>query len=315
MSCWKKKWAQFVFYSLETNFLMESNFTLVDGCIRQRKYFEENAFRAMTMSLVNIPLCVMTLLGNAAILTTIFKTPSLSTPAYILLAGLAFSDFTFGFIVQPLLLSIVLSAGYNHYLPPETFRLLCSSFNCSAIVWCGVSLGTSTAVALDRLLALRLHLRYAVIVTKYRVIVVLTCIWLFQGFLVPIYVWQVGTFGRFMAIKICVVIVVNFAIYFNIHLVVRHHQIRIQHQQPEQRAHTFIMRRLKKSAFNTFLVFIFLLICSLPFLYVYFNNGVSITVLYIARIMISLNASFNPFLYSWRLREIRSATKQIFCRS
>lgn len=78
---------------------------------------------------------------------------------------------------------------------------------------------------------------------------------------------------------------------------------------------TFIIRRLKKSAFNTFLVFIFLLICSWPFLYVYFNNGVSITVLYIARIMISLNASFNPFLYSWRLREIRSATKQIFCRS
>ena len=101
MSCWEKKWAQFVFYSLETNFLMESNFTLVDGCIRQRKYFEENAFRAMTMSLVNIPLCVMTLLGNAAILTTIFKTPSLSTPAYILLAGLAFSDFTFGSLYSP----------------------------------------------------------------------------------------------------------------------------------------------------------------------------------------------------------------------
>ena len=71
-----------MFYSLETNFLMESNFTLGDGCIRQRKYFEENAFRAMTISLVNIPLWVMTLLGNAAILITIFKTPSLSTPAY-----------------------------------------------------------------------------------------------------------------------------------------------------------------------------------------------------------------------------------------
>lgn len=75
----EKKWAQFVFYSLETNFSMESNFTLGDGCIRQRKYFEENAFRAMTISLVNIPLCVVTLLGNAAILITIFKTPSLST--------------------------------------------------------------------------------------------------------------------------------------------------------------------------------------------------------------------------------------------
>ena len=109
-----------MFYSLETKFSMESNFTLGDGCIRHRKYFEENAFRAMIISLVNIPLCVMTLLGNAAILITIFKTPSLSTPAYILLAGLAFSDFTFGFIVQPLLLSIALSAGYNHYLPLTT---------------------------------------------------------------------------------------------------------------------------------------------------------------------------------------------------
>ena len=77
----KKKKEQFVFYSLETKFSMENNFTLGDGCIRQRKYFEENAFRAMIISLVNIPFCVMTLLGNAAILITIFKTPSLSTPA------------------------------------------------------------------------------------------------------------------------------------------------------------------------------------------------------------------------------------------
>ena len=162
---------------------MDSNFTPDSDCLRQQIYFQANAFRAIAVFLVSIPLCVMTLLGNAAILITIFKTPSLHSPAHILLAGLALSDFAFGFIVQPLLLSIVLSAGYNHDLPLATFRLMCSSFNCSAIVLCGVSLGTSIAIALDRLLALRLHLRYAVIVTKYRVIVVLTCIWLFQGFL------------------------------------------------------------------------------------------------------------------------------------
>ena len=162
---------------------MDSNFTLDSDCLRQQIYFQANAFRAIAVFLVSFPLCVMTLLGNAAILITIFKTPSLHTPAHILLAGLALSDFAFGFIVQPLLLSIVLSAGYNHDLPLATFHLMCSSLNCSAIVLCGVSLGTSIAIALDRLLALRLHLRYAVIVTKYRVIVVLTCIWLFQGFL------------------------------------------------------------------------------------------------------------------------------------
>ena len=221
---------------------MDSNFTLDNDCLRQRIYFQANAFRAMAVFLVSIPLCIMTLLGNAAILITIFKTPSLHTTAHILLAGLALSDFAFGFIVQPLLLSILLSSGYNHDLPLATIRLMCSSFNCSAIVLCGVSLGTSIAIALDRLLALRLHLRYAVIVTKFRVIVVLTCIWLFQGFLIPMYFWQVETFGRFIAIKICVVIVVNFAIYLNIHLIVRHHQIRIQYQHPEQLANIFSLK-------------------------------------------------------------------------
>ena len=292
---------------------MDSNFTLDSDCLRQQIYFQANAFRAIAVFLVSIPLCVMTLLGNAAILITIFKTPSLHSPAHILLAGLALSDFAFGFIVQPLLLSIVLSAGYNHDLPLATFHLMCSSLNCSAIVLCGVSLGTSIAIALDRLLALRLHLRYAVIVTKYRVIVVLTCIWLFQGFFIPMYFWQVETFGRFIAIKICVVIVVNFAIYLNIHLIVRHHQIRIQYQHPEQLANIFSLKRLKNSALNTFLVFIFLLVCSLPFLYVYFNDRVSITIHYIAIATIFLNTSFNPFVYSWRLREIRTATKRIFC--
>ena len=292
---------------------MDSNFNLNNICLRQQIHFQANAFRAIAVFLVSIPLCVMTLLGNAAILITIFKTPSLHTPAHILLAGLALSDFAFGFIVQPLLLSIVLSAGYNYDLSLATFRLMCSSFNCSAIVLCGVSLGTSIAIALDRLLALRLHLRYAVIVTKYRVIVVLTCIWLFQGFFIPMYFWQVETFGRFIAIKICVVIVVNFAIYLNIHLIVRHHQIRIQYQHPEQLANIFSLKRLKNSALNTFLVFIFLLVCSLPFLYVYFNDRVSITIHYIAIATIFLNTSFNPFVYSWRLREIRTATKRIFC--
>ena len=292
---------------------MDSNFNLNNVCLRQQIHFQANAFRAIAVFLVSIPLCVMTLLGNAAILITIFKTPSLHTPAHILLAGLALSDFAFGFIVQPLLLSIVLSAGYNHDLPLATFHLMCSSLNCSAIVLCGVSLGTSIAIALDRLLALRLHLRYAVIVTKYRVIVVLTCIWLFQGFFIPMYFWQVETFGRFIAIKICVVIVVNFAIYLNIHLIVRHHQIRIQYQHHEQLANIFSLKRLTNSALNTFLVFIFLLVCSLPFLYVYFNDRVSITIHYIAIATIFLNTSFNPFVYSWRLREIRTATKRIFC--
>ena len=39
--------------------------------------------------------------GNALVCAAIWKNSSLRTPSYILLAGLAFSDFCTGLIVQP----------------------------------------------------------------------------------------------------------------------------------------------------------------------------------------------------------------------
>ena len=43
----------------------------------------------------------MTIVANALILAAIWKNPSLRTPSYVLLAGLAFSDFCTGLLSQP----------------------------------------------------------------------------------------------------------------------------------------------------------------------------------------------------------------------
>ena len=51
-------------------------------------------------------------------------------------------------------------------------------YGASGFILCGVSALTSTAISVDRLLALLLGLRYRHVVTLKRVRVVITCLWL-----------------------------------------------------------------------------------------------------------------------------------------
>ena len=46
----------------------------------------------------------MAVAGNALIMAAIWRNPSLRTPSYVLLAGLAFTDFCTGLLSQPFLL-------------------------------------------------------------------------------------------------------------------------------------------------------------------------------------------------------------------
>ena len=112
---------------MNRNFTLEyKNPLLEDDCVRLQRHLEENAFRAITIFLVHMVLCPVVLLGNAAILLTIWKTPSLHTPAYMLLANLAVSDFATGLLLQPFVITIVLSASFG--VSPSTFRFLCAGF-------------------------------------------------------------------------------------------------------------------------------------------------------------------------------------------
>ena len=55
----------------------------------------------LTTCVVTSLLAPMTIVANALILAAIWKNPSLRTPSYVLLAGLAFSDFCTGLLSQP----------------------------------------------------------------------------------------------------------------------------------------------------------------------------------------------------------------------
>ena len=113
----------------------------------------------------------------------------------------------------------------------------------------------------------------------------------------------------------------NFLVYLKIYFVVRRHQRQIQHmhhQQEPNNDNILSMKRFKKSAMNTFLVFVLQLFYYLPSSFIVYLafTGVIIPRKVFATVflLIFLNSSFNPVLYCWRDRQIRTAVKQLFCR-
>ncbi len=55
----------------------------------------------LTTCVMNAVLSPVAVAGNALILAAIWRNPSLRTPSYILLAGMAFTDFGTGLVTQP----------------------------------------------------------------------------------------------------------------------------------------------------------------------------------------------------------------------
>ena len=131
--------------------------------------------------------------------------------------------------------------------------------------------------------------------------------------------WSLSS--RIYIVSLVIVISVlagNFVIYCKIYLIARRHQRQIQHQHQQQRQasneNNARVTRLKKTAFNTFIVYILLICCYMPFSFATLYGGMSLKVYFTTITPMFLNSSLNPLLYCWRDREIRIAVKQLFCR-
>ncbi|KAJ7390626.1 hypothetical protein OS493_023331 [Desmophyllum pertusum] len=106
----------------------------------------------------------------------------------------------------------------------------------SATFLCSTSLITVTAIGVDRLLALQLHLRYHAIVTPFRAILEVIFIWVFSATFTSAKLWSFSSLhdGIASSATIISLLVVNFVVYLKICLVVRRHKLQIQQQQQQQ---------------------------------------------------------------------------------
>ena len=133
---------------------------------------------AVFFAALNIFLSFTASLGNALILLVLHKVSSVHPPTKLLFRCLAVTDLCVGLIVQPIYVIILLDVlaavitinpSITHYVNVQ--RVI-------SYALCGVSVFTSTAISVDRFLALKMGVTYRQVVSLKRVRTAITCFWL-----------------------------------------------------------------------------------------------------------------------------------------
>ena len=278
----------------------------------------EDTVSHIITSAINVPSMLVAIVGNSLILAAILSTPSLRSPAILLLCNLAVSDLLVGLVIQPLFIVSVFHS--TRLLLTGIWFILSNSA-------CGFSLCTLTAIAVDRFLALHYHLRYSTIVTSFRIKTFLTAQWLtnliFSG---TVFFWSLRIFSLYLSIFVCLCLIISVFCYVRIFKIVRHQQkkIQCQHQAVNLPQGSTISNLLqfKKSAINSFLFFIVMVLFYIPastyFSLFFITKTPWQSGWRVATTLVYINSSVNPFLYCWRMGDLRAAVmktaRKLFCR-
>ena len=278
------------------------------------------------LSALNIFFSVTAFLGNTLILVALHKETSLHPPSKLLYRNLAITDLCVGIIVEPLKVTYWTSVVKERW---DICYLATLAAGFSGYTLCSVSLLTSAAISVDRLLALLLGLRYRQVVTLRR-----TCIIAFGFWFLSIVVsstltlWNILILLSYNYIGIALCLVTTTFAYTKIFCTLRHNQIHVQNhfapRQPNQEIPLNIAR-YRKAVYSALWVQGTLGICYLPYniaVVLTPRSGMSLLI-FLARnftfSMVLLNSSLNPLLYCRKIREVRQAVKetlrQLFCRS
>ena len=184
----------------------------------------------------------------------------------------------------------------------------------------------STALSVDRLLALLLGLRYRHVVTLKRVRIAVACCWLtaFVSALV-IFLFIGKTVTKIvMSSIILFVITISLFCYTKIVLKLRQHQTSVQENVQQGMANAggvpINLKQYKRTVVSIALVQISLVACYVPFL-IFLIGHLDYSIpnyvfLLVSTTFVYLNSSLNPFLYCWRIKEVRQAvlgTIKRFC--
>ena len=279
------------------------------------------------ISAFNIPLSITAFLGNVLIIIALQKPSSLHPSTKLLLGCLAVTDLGVGLVAQPLRVIYLMSTEQSKFC-----YYVWALYNTLGLIFCGVSSLSLTVISIDRLLALMLGLRYRHVVTLKRVRVVVISLWLSIVAIVIIifYVFYVFYFVVWTILLLCIII--STCSYTKIYFTLRKHQAQLQSHAPQvgpsggssgkfKRSTPMNIAGYRKSVASALWVQMTLVACYLPFgviMAVFFITGQatpSIELAWETTIVIaSLNSTLNPFIYCWKIKEIRQAGKDIICR-
>ena len=272
--------------------------------------------QSISFSAINILLSITATLGNYLILAALHKESSLHPPSKLLYRCLATTDLLVGLVTQPVAATYWMSLVHEHW---SLCRYTRDVGYITGFALCGVSLFTMTAISVDRLLAMLLGLRYKEIVTLRRTYIILAIVWvvcliagLFSHLDHRITFWC-------SPISISSCLVISVASYTKIFRALSHHRAQIQYhaqQQPGQ-PNALNIARYRKVVHSALWVQLALVVCYVP----QFTMQIVISLstkpfsnffifLGMANVLLFLNSTLNPFLFCWKISEVRRTVKQ-----
>ena len=150
--------------------------------------------------------------------------------------------------------------------------------------------------------------------THKRVVVVVIIIWLLSATVPLLTLWNLHDVQRLILSLFGITgILLTTLIYMRIYFVVRRHKIHIQSLRVLQSGEMANFSGLINSAVGVFYIYVFLIICCLPFLICLGtlgpnNSSTSMKKLFVFSLtLLYLNSSLNPVIYCWKMRHIRRA--------
>lgn len=273
----------------------------------------------ITLCVFNIINSFVATFGNLIVIHALWKSTSMTSNLRKFFLSLAFSDLAVGLFAQltygiiiAVMLKIAANDNYNFgHLCPTIVNLCYFSAHFLACASCL----NITTIAVDRLLAVSLHLRYQEIVTSKRVTVILVSLWTVSAVISALYI-SLPDLNSLVTVAIeCTGLLVTAVAYIRIYQVVRYHLNQIERQLQLQYHEAVDFFRERRSAINAFFVFVVFIACYIPnfctaMLLIYNSSRVCYLAAYhVTSFLILLNSSLNPLIYCWRYREIREVVK------
>ena len=281
-------------------------------------FFLFGGLRQLAVSLVavNIFLSITAFLGSALILVALHKDTSLHPPSKLLYRCLATTDLLVGLTSQPLYATYWMSLIHEQW---SLCRYTKDAAFITSYILCGVSLLTMAAISVDRLLALLLRLRYRQFVTLKRTYIIVAIFWVVSGLAASCFLLDYRItflFGRIVVPSCLLISIVSYAKIFR---TLGRHQAQVHdhfQQQPSQ-LNSLNIARYRKALYGTLWVQLALVVCYVPHVVVEIVIAFSeissthlVVIKAIAVFLVLFNSTLNPFLYCWKIKEVRLAVKQ-----
>ena len=265
---------------------------------------------------LNIFLSITASLGNVLILIVLHKVSSIYLPTKLFFRCLAVTDLGVGLIAQPLYVTLRLTFFTN--MNVNARRSILYATRVSSWILCGVSILTTAAISVDRLLALFLGLRYRHVVTLRRVRVFIICFWLVGAFFGSMIMFRGNIARKASSAFLLVLLVISISCYTRIFFKLRHQEAQVRDHVPQGRANgggnSLNIARYKKSVSSVLWVQLVLVSCYAPWSIVCVLSvaGIRNCVAWlVAETLVYFNSSLNPILYCWKIRAVRQEVKKI----